>query len=150
MSNRAKEVNLSMPSIKKITEFLFIWINMEGNNLGLYYLVWFDDNLKIFDDTELNVRLHLITTHSKKFNEIKVCHEYIEQRSKDDRLIILVNGFQYNDLLPKIHHFSQVSAIYIYSIDQSSHQQLYEHFPKVRISSYMATCFSFKYNRLNQ
>ena len=105
---------------------------MNENNLELFSLIWFDSDPKIFDDPKINERLRIIINHLQKFNEIKECREYIEQRSQDDRLIILLNGFQCHDVLSNIHHFSQVSAIYSYSIDQSSHQQLSEQFPKVR------------------
>lgn len=105
---------------------------MDGNNLELFSLIWLDSNLTILDDPKINERLRLIINHLRKFTEIKQCREYTEQRSQHDRLIILLNGSQYHDVLPNIHHFPQVSAVYIYSIDQSSRQQLLEQFSKVR------------------
>ena len=102
------------------------------NNLELFSIIWLDFNVNINDNQNIDEKLRLIINNLKKFADIEQCQQYIEQRSKDDRLIIIANGSQGEQIVPYIHQLQQVSSIYIYSIDTSYHPQWTQHFYKVK------------------
>jgi hypothetical protein len=102
------------------------------NNLELFSIIWLDLNFNINDNQNTDEKLRLIINNLKKFEDIQQCQQYIEQTSKDDRLIIMTNDIQGKQIIPDIHHLQQVSSIYIYSIDKSDYQQ----WTKVKIVNY--------------
>jgi len=102
------------------------------NNLELFSIIWLDSNLNINDNRKTDEKLRLIINHLNKFQDIQQCQRYIEQRSIDDRLIIIVNGIQGQQMVPRIHHLRQVSSIYVYCIDKYYHQQWTQQFYKVK------------------
>ncbi len=107
---------------------------IEDNNLELFSIIWFDSNLNIDDSRKTDEKLRHIINHLKKFQDIEQCQQYIEQRSEEDRLVIIVSGTQGQQMVPHIHHLGQVSSIYVYCMDQYKNQQWACEFSKVKFT----------------
>ncbi len=64
-----------------------------------------------------------IINNLKTFENNDDCQKYIERISKEDRLVIIISGQFSKEIIPRIHHFNQVSSIYIYYLDKQIDQQ---------------------------
>ncbi|CAF4611176.1 unnamed protein product, partial [Rotaria magnacalcarata] len=67
-------------------------------------------------DTEQKLRS--IINNLKKFQDVKQCQKYIEERSKNDRLVMIVSGQFGQEIVPSIHKLRQVISIYVYCFDK--------------------------------
>ncbi|CAF4287003.1 unnamed protein product, partial [Adineta steineri] len=67
-----------------------------------------------------------------KFQDVKQCQQYIEQRSENDRLVIIVSGQLGQEIIPYIHQLRQVISIYVYCMDKKSYEQWALKFSKVK------------------
>jgi hypothetical protein len=50
----------------------------------------------------------------RNFNNVKQCQQHIEQRSKKDRLILIVSDQLGHEIIPSIHNIRQVMSIYVW------------------------------------
>jgi hypothetical protein len=105
----------------------------DDKNLEIFSLIWLDDNLNIKDIRDTEQKLRSIINHLKKFQDIKECQQYIEQRSKKDRLILIVIGQLGREIVPSIHNLRQVMSIYVYCMDKKSNEQWACKFAKVKL-----------------
>ena len=98
-------------------------------HLELFSLVWLDDNIK--EDRGTQQKLQAIINHLKKFHDVHACQKYIEERPKDDRIVLIVNGRLGQDLMPSVHNLPQVSSIYVYCMNKQENEQWAHEFTKV-------------------
>lgn len=103
-------------------------------NGNLFGLIWldFNENTKETRDIEQKLRPHVIS-HLKKFEDLKLCHKYIEQRSQLERIILIVSGYYGREIVPLIHHLEHVVSIYVYCMDKKGNEQWACKFPKVEL-----------------
>ncbi|CAF0991650.1 unnamed protein product [Adineta steineri] len=64
--------------------------------------------------------LRTTINHIKKFDDLDKCKKYIEEASKDNKLVVLISGQLGRQLVPLIHQLQHISAIYIYSEDKNN------------------------------
>ena len=103
----------------------------KSNHLELFSLIWLDANSIIQENRGTQQRLRTIINHLKKFQDVQEWQKYIEQRSKDDRLVLVVSGRLGREIVPSIHTLQQVSSIYVYCMDKSGNEQWASKFGKV-------------------
>jgi hypothetical protein len=101
----------------------------DAEHLELFSLVWLDDNLK--EDRGTEQKLRAIINHLKKFHDVHACQKYIEEKPKDDKLLLIVNGRLGRNLVPSIHNLLQVSSIYVYCKKEEENEQWVRKFTKV-------------------
>ncbi|CAF5145692.1 unnamed protein product, partial [Rotaria magnacalcarata] len=65
-----------------------------------------------------------------KFQDVKQCQKYIEERSKNDRLVMIVRGPFGQEIVPSIHKLRQVISIYVYCFDKVRNKQWSDKFTK--------------------
>ena len=99
--------------------------------LESYCLVWLDAN--VHENVEIEDKLRCVIDQLEKFDNVKDCQKYIEQRTRTDRIILIVSGRFGKQLIPIIHQFRQVVSIYVYCIDQTNHEQWANQYSKVNI-----------------
>ena len=106
--------------------------NTNDKSFEICCLIWLDKNvtIKVTQDTEQ--KLCSIINHLEKFQDVKQCQQYIEQRSKNDRLIIIVSDQLGREIVPFIHSFRQVTSIYVHCMDKKSNEQWSCQFRKVK------------------
>lgn len=101
-------------------------------NLEIFSLIWFDIDFEKSPCTEQTLRSTI--NYMTKFNDVDKCKTYIEQTSIYDRLVIIVSDELSEKLVRSIHHFRQVTAIYIYSKDMESTRTWICDFVKVSLN----------------
>ena len=89
-------------------------------HLEMFCLIWLDANTHESRNTEQKLRS--IINQLKKFHDVDQCEKFIQSTSSQDRLIFIVSGQLGRTILPKIHHFRQVTSIYIYCMDKKNNQ----------------------------
>ncbi|CAF1424083.1 unnamed protein product [Rotaria sordida] len=107
-------------------------MNTDDKNLEIFSLIWLDKNANIKDTRDTEQKLRSIINHLKKFEDVKQCQQFIEQRSKKDRLMLIVNGQLGQEIVPLIHNLRQVMSIYVYCMDKKSNEQWAYKFAKVK------------------
>ncbi|CAF5016271.1 unnamed protein product, partial [Rotaria sp. Silwood1] len=96
----------------------------------IFCLVWLDANINETRDTERKLRS--IINHLKKFQDVKECQKFIEERSKDERVVMIVSGRLGREIVPSIHKFRQVISIYVYCMDKEGNEKWARNFAKVK------------------
>jgi hypothetical protein len=107
--------------------------NNNDNHLEIFSLIWLNANEDIEDSQNTEQKLRPIINHFKRFQDVKECQQYIEQKSKQDRLVLIASDQLGQEIVPFIHKLRQVSSIYIYCKDNNSHEQWTNSFTKVDI-----------------
>src|ERR1700721_2649408 len=85
--------------------------NVNDNHLEIFSLIWLDMEMNVKDSRNTEQKLRSIINHLKKFQDVKQCQQYIEQRSQKDRLVLIVSGEMGREMLPSIHKLRQVISI---------------------------------------
>lgn len=110
---------------------------MIDENLETFSLVWLDaDNNMEKNNGHREQQLRNISYHLRKFDNEHEFQTYIERTSKDDRLVLIINGELTRSLVPRIHRLYQVSSIYIYAINKNVNDQWIKESPKVTLMSF--------------
>jgi hypothetical protein len=109
--------------------------NTHDNNLEMFCLIWLDENINIKETRDIESNLRTIINHLKKFQNIQQCQHYIEQRSKKDRVVLIVSGELGREIVPSIHNLRQVTSIYVYCMDKKGNEQWASKFSKVRCAT---------------
>ncbi|CAF1102523.1 unnamed protein product [Adineta steineri] len=103
------------------------------SHLEIFSLLWFDVTNNLEDSRNAKQKLRTIINHFKEFHDANEYRQYIEQRSKQDRLILVVNDQSGQEIVSSVHGLRQVLSIYIYSKKEISDNQWISRFPKVKI-----------------
>ncbi|CAF1167147.1 unnamed protein product [Adineta steineri] len=106
--------------------------NTDDKSLEIFSLIWLDANINVKETRGTEQKLRSIINHIKKFQDIKQCQQYIEQRSQQDRLILIVSGRLGREIVPDIHQLRQVISVYVYCMDEKSNEQWTFKFSKVK------------------
>jgi hypothetical protein len=107
--------------------------NGNENHLEIFDLIWLDTDGNIKDSRNTEQHLRSIINHFKKFQDVKECQEYIEQRSIQDRLVLIISDQLGKEMVPSIHKLRQVSSIYVNCQDKKSNEQWAKRFTKVHL-----------------
>ncbi len=114
------------------SKLLMMAVANNDDNLETFSLLWLDASVNSSEENRC-AQKHLRSTinYLKTFEDAKQCQEYIEKISSYDRLILIVSGQLGQEIVPHIHHFRQVSSIYVYCRDKQRNEQWAKNFPKV-------------------
>ncbi|CAF1197861.1 unnamed protein product [Rotaria sordida] len=91
--------------------------------LEIFCLVWLDAGSSIKDGHDTEQQLRSIINHLKKFQDVKQCQKYIEERSQKERVVMVVSGQLGREIVPSIHNLRQVISIYVYCLDKKRNEQ---------------------------
>ncbi|CAF1384554.1 unnamed protein product [Rotaria sordida] len=104
-----------------------------SDNLEIFSLLWLDAEVNTKEENRYaQNQLRSIINHLKTFHDQKECQQYIMACSTQDRLILIVSGRLSKELVPQIHNFRQLSAVYIYCWDKNAYQQWAKQFTKIK------------------
>jgi hypothetical protein len=93
-------------------------------NLETFSLVWLDAQVNnSIQKLNAQKELRAIINHLKIFEDENECQHFIEQMSKEDRLVLIVSGQLGRHVMSRIHHLRQVLSIYVYCIDKQANEQ---------------------------
>jgi len=88
-------------------------------------------------DTQVNTvnerqqKLRSIINHLKLFDDQTQCQQYISSVSAQNRIGLITNGQCGRQILPHIHHFRQLFAIFIYGTNRQINERWARQYTKV-------------------
>jgi hypothetical protein len=94
----------------------------KNNNVNIFSLVWLDNRIDTDKYIHAQENLGFFIDHFQIFNESDPCEKYIRSTSIDVRIILIANADLGEQLIPGIHQLRQISAIYIFCINEESHE----------------------------
>jgi hypothetical protein len=115
------------------------WVDVLNNesdrrheNLETFSLVWLDAqaNHDSVDRNEQN-QLRAIINYLKIFENADDCQKFMEDVPKHHYIVFVVSGRLGREVVPRIHHLRQVTAIYVYCMDKGINEQWSQEFKKV-------------------
>ncbi|CAF3648668.1 unnamed protein product [Rotaria socialis] len=107
--------------------------NLQENNLETIYVIWLDASV---NDLEENIQaqqsIRSIINHLIVFQTAIDCEQYINQTSRDDRILLIVSGRLGQEIVPRIYHCRQIFSIYVYCMDKARNDEWAKHFQKIK------------------
>jgi hypothetical protein len=121
-------------AIGKILNDLY-FTSLDDENLETTTLIWLDaKSTKPEERRQSQKKFRAAINHIKIFDHTEKCEKYIKRLSKDDRAVFITSGKLGKEFVPCIHHFRQISSIYIYCMDEKKNETWTKTFIKVNIS----------------
>jgi hypothetical protein len=110
---------------------------IEDNNLETIYLIWLDTSVnKSKQNLDVQQHIQSIINHLKTFENIQECEEYIHKTSKDDRIVLIVNGQLGKEIVSRTHHYRQIFSIYVSCIDKKLNEEWAKKFFKSNLNTF--------------
>ncbi len=105
------------------------------HNLETFSLLWLDAEGNTSEENrQAQRKLRQIINHLRTFDDPYQCEQYISHFSDQDRLVLIVSGKLGRQIVPRIHHLRQLSAIYVYCSDKPLNDQWAGRYTKVKES----------------
>lgn len=104
---------------------------MDNTSLETFSLVWLDRNPNENDLRNTEQQLRTIINHLKKFQTVKECLNYIGGRSQIDRIVMMVSGQLGREIVPLIHNYRHIVAVYVYCMNKKLNEEWASKFTKV-------------------
>lgn len=102
------------------------------SNLKNIELIWLDNNIDVEEIRYTERGFRSIIKHIRKFQDAEPFRKCIEERSNNDRLIIVVTGRLGQEIVPHIHSLEQIASIYVYCMNKEEHEQWAVKYTKVK------------------
>ena len=100
-------------------------------NLETFILVWLDRLVNISQENiDTKILLRKTINHLKTFEDSAKCIEYIRSLSRE-KVVLIVSGRFGHEVVPVIHRFPQLVAVYVYCSDKKRNEALAKKFMKV-------------------
>ncbi|CAF4379910.1 unnamed protein product, partial [Adineta steineri] len=101
------------------------------NNLETYSILWLDPVVNDAKEyIEAQQRLRTSINYIRTFKTIDNCEQYIQTVPEQDRIFLIINNQFGQELIPQIHQYQQIFAIYIYINDDKRNTQWTKEFKK--------------------
>ncbi|CAF1539317.1 unnamed protein product [Rotaria magnacalcarata] len=105
-------------------------VNYHENSFEIFSLIWLGINVDMKDYLGIQRKLRTIINHQKKFQDGEECRRYIETRSVQASIVLIVNDQLGIEFIPSIHELRQVLSIHVLCKTKSSEEWTRD-FPKV-------------------
>ncbi|CAF2779085.1 unnamed protein product [Rotaria sp. Silwood2] len=100
--------------------------------LEIFCLIWLDANTNAQEVRHTEQKLRSIINRLKKFQDVAQCQKYIEERSQNERVVMIVSGQLGRTIVPTIYKLRQVISIYVYCMDKEGNEKWACKFGKVK------------------
>ena len=110
------------------------YTNLDDQPLEIFCLIWLDDNMDAKDNRHTEQQLRAIINRLKKFQDVKQCQKYIEERSQNERIVMIVSGRLGREIVPSVHNHRPVISIYVYCMDKEGNKEWTDKYAKVHLS----------------
>lgn len=96
-------------------------------------LIWLDSNIDLNNNDCQNTLDHLRRTVNtiNTFTDANKCIEFLKNL-KDEKTCLIISGFIGEQILPSIHHMSQIDSIFIFCGNKQRHQTWIKHWSKIK------------------
>ena len=101
-------------------------------------IIWLD--VDVHDSNEnidLQRKLKAVTKSLTLFNDDELCEEHIRQLTVGDQVIFIVAGSIGVTFIPLVHDSTQLSVIYVYSLEQEYYKNKFKQYSKVSESLFL-------------
>ncbi|CAF2035287.1 unnamed protein product [Rotaria magnacalcarata] len=102
------------------------------SDLTSWCVIWLDADASTEKNRTQEVNLRSMVKHLELFQDVESCYIYIKERSKADKLRLIVSGSLGQKIVPSIHTSEEIASIYVYCLDKQSHLQWTKPFFKVK------------------
>ncbi|CAF4701202.1 unnamed protein product, partial [Rotaria sp. Silwood2] len=103
-----------------------------SDNLETFSLVWLDINVNVIkENVTAQQELRSSINHIRTFETTEECEKYIRQ-SNQDRITFIVSDKFGQDIVPRIHDQPQITSIYVFCFNCSTHEQWTLKYRKVK------------------
>ncbi|CAF5033552.1 unnamed protein product, partial [Rotaria sp. Silwood1] len=106
--------------------------NANDQQLEIFCLIWLDDNINTKDNRDTEQKLRAVINRLEKFQDVKQCQKYIEERSQSERVVTIVNGRLGREIVTSIYKLRQVISIYVYCTDKEGNKKWADKFAKIK------------------
>ncbi|CAF0854292.1 unnamed protein product [Rotaria sordida] len=105
----------------------------DNENFETTTLIWLGNILtELQENRQIQRELRSIINHIRIFDSIEECKNYIQHLSRDDRVVLITNGRLGKEFVPCIHHFRQMTSIYIFCMDKKKNEMWPNAFIKIK------------------
>jgi tetratricopeptide (TPR) repeat protein len=94
-----------------------------------FLLVWLDENVDETNNTV--IELQRIVHTIDKFHNVEECINFLNQ-IKDEKIFLIVSESLSQQIIPRIHHLTQLDCIYVLCRNKSQHKQWSKGWLKVK------------------
>ncbi|CAF4670595.1 unnamed protein product, partial [Rotaria sp. Silwood2] len=106
--------------------------NASEYNLENFVIIWMDNNVnQSYDTRQTKVQLRSIVNFLKIFDNSNEGISYIE-KIQMEKIFLIISGTLGENVIPRIHHLSQIESIYIFCFDQDKHKLWTQKYNKVK------------------
>ncbi|CAF3487710.1 unnamed protein product, partial [Rotaria sp. Silwood2] len=87
--------------------------NVDDQHLEISRLIWLDANVNAQHTQDIEQKLRSFIKQVKPFQDVKQCQKYIEERSQNERLVIIVEAVlvDFDELIARIKANYKVQKI---------------------------------------
>jgi hypothetical protein len=107
--------------------------DIHDQEFEIFCILWLDANTHASDNRHTQQHLRSIVNRLKRFTVVEECEKYINERSSEDRVILIVSGQLGRRIVPRIHTIRQVISIYVYCMDEAGNKEWSRIYRKVII-----------------
>ena len=95
-------------------------------------ILWLDAYVNAGEENQgAQQRLTQLCDEFRPFEQVDDCQQEVQSKSKT-LIVLIVSGRLSRDIIPAIEHHERVSAMFIYCMDKSRHEQWIKEHPKVK------------------
>lgn len=102
------------------------------DNLETFTLIWFGANV----NNDMKSKLRNIINQLNSFQDNEQWQRYIETLTDQDRIILVICDQSAYKLLHRVHNYNQLSAVYLYGLNQKVNKIWSQQFHKVNYCNY--------------
>ena len=107
-------------------------MNIENtSNISNYNVIWLDTSIHSKQNAHLQTRLRSVVVQLQVFEDVVQCEQYIQSAFDTNQFIFIVSGKLGQEIIPRIHGYSIIYAIYVYCVNKDSYQVWAREYPKV-------------------
>lgn len=106
-----------------------------NENLDIYTIIWLDNQINKFPKTDcIEKQLRRIINYVKIFKDEDDCEKYINEISRDEYIILIINEQIGQEFISQIHDLQQIYSIYVYSSIENTDKTWINQYNKVVIT----------------
>lgn len=113
-------------------QYLATFFQSSNEDLETFTLLWLDANI---NQSEENVGVQSRLTETihqvKPFENSDDCEKYIQNKSDQDRIVLITSGQLGQIIVPRIHNLEQLLSIYVYCGNKDPNEKWSVQYPKV-------------------
>ncbi|UJR24514.1 hypothetical protein I4U23_005889 [Adineta vaga] len=101
------------------------------NTFETFTLVWLDPNVDNDHNQRIQNSLREHLTFLITFTDLKICEQWLKERSKDTKIFLIVSGQFGRPIVKNIHELPSILAIYVFCYEPANHIEWAKNFPKI-------------------